>query len=165
MKLRTLFLLSLLLLATALPATAQETAFQDLFNHYETVRQNLVLDTHEGAAQEGQAIHGILKDLTTNWSTERAGIDPTQAEAVRDLLPLLTEAATQLAEASDIQSTRDAFYELSKPLVRLRGSLTGERPVVAYCAMSRRSWLQPAGELGNPYHGQSMPTCGEVVDG
>jgi hypothetical protein len=30
--------------------------------------------------------------------------------------------------------------------------------------MHKKSWLQPAGdEIGNPYAGQSMPKCGEVV--
>jgi Cu(I)/Ag(I) efflux system membrane fusion protein len=163
--LRTLLPLTLLLLTTALPAAAQGTAFQEILTHYENARQTLATDTDEGVAEKGRAIHGILESLAADWSAERAGVDPTEAEAARALLPELTEAAAALAESSDIQTARDAFYELSKPLVRLRGAVRGDVPVVAYCSMAKRSWLQPEGELGNPYYGRSMPTCGEVVDG
>ena len=39
----------------------------------------------------------------------------------------------------------------------------GKSTVVAWCSMSKKSWLQPAGEIGNPYYGKEMPRCGEVV--
>jgi hypothetical protein len=29
--------------------------------------------------------------------------------------------------------------------------------------MAQQVWLQPKGEIGNPYYGQSMARCGEVV--
>jgi hypothetical protein len=86
------------------------------------------------------------------------------AEDVRDLLPELSEAATALSAATTLDAARDAFYDLSKPLVRWRKAAVGDKLVVAYCPMAKRSWLQPEGELGNPYYGQSMLRCGEVVD-
>lgn len=32
-----------------------------------------------------------------------------------------------------------------------------------YCPMVKRSWLQPEGDVGNPYFGRKMPGCGNVV--
>jgi hypothetical protein len=29
--------------------------------------------------------------------------------------------------------------------------------------MAQKVWLQPKGEIGNPYYGQSMARCGEFV--
>jgi hypothetical protein len=52
--------------------------------------------------------------------------------------------------------------ELTKPLVRWHALLEGSRPVVAYCPMVKKAWLQPDGAIGNPY-APSMLGCGEVV--
>jgi hypothetical protein len=41
--------------------------------------------------------------------------------------------------------------------------LTEPNTVVVYCAMAEKVWIQPKGEIGNPYYGQSMARCGEVV--
>jgi hypothetical protein len=29
--------------------------------------------------------------------------------------------------------------------------------------MAQKAWIQPKGEIGNPYLGQEMPKCGDVV--
>ena len=51
-------------------------------------------------------------------------------------------------------------------MVRYRAEVEGERPAVGYCPMAAKSWLQLDGEeIGNPYYGQSMASCGEVVEG
>ena len=50
-------------------------------------------------------------------------------------------------------------------MVQYRAQVEGdELPVVMYCSMAKKSWLQLAGgEIGNPYYGQSMARCGEAV--
>jgi hypothetical protein len=71
-------------------------------------------------------------------------------------------AADLIAGAKTLDAARDGLYALSKPLVRWRqGVADGGRPAVAYCPMHKRSWLQPDGEIGNPYGG--MPRCGSIV--
>ena len=37
-----------------------------------------------------------------------------------------------------------------------------DRPVVVYCPMEKKAWLQPDEAIGNPYV-PSMLRCGEVV--
>lgn len=144
---------------------ATDTAFDQILEHYEAVRQALSADRMAGVADAGREIGQILDHLESDWSAERAGVVADKADEARAVLPALQTAADQLAEADDLDAARDAFYALSKPLVRFRKAAAGERPVVAYCPMVKRSWLQPEGEIGNPYHGPEMHRCGEVVDG
>ncbi len=142
------------------------SAFEQLLGHYEPAREALTRDSMGGVAAQGGKIQGILDTLAKSWSAEAAGIQGDMGDEIRELLPTLQKAAAGLAEAEDIETARDAFYELSKGLVRWRkAATTDDKPVVAYCSMSKRSWLQPAGDLTNPYHGQSMLRCGQVVDG
>ncbi|MEM1178511.1 MAG: hypothetical protein AAGM22_09210 [Acidobacteriota bacterium] len=168
---RLLFTLTLSI-ATGLfagPAMAEQpaapTAFEQVFDHYEAVRLSLINDTTENVAQRGRKIQDVITGLIENGP---AGGDASSEAApeVRALLPELSEAAAALARATSLEGARDAFYAFSKPLVRWRKAVDGDRPIVAYCSMTRRSWLQPKGDaIGNPYHGQSMLRCGETVDG
>ena len=158
-------LLSTFTFTFAAEAEKKQTAFEQLMEHYEPAREALTQDSMDGVTEQGRQIESILAELTAKWSVEAAGIQDDMSDEVRSLLPALGKASANLATAKDIESARDAFYELSKGLVRWRkAAVTDDKPVVAYCSMARRSWLQPAGDITNPYHGQSMPRCGEVVD-
>lgn len=196
---KTLFhsaLLTFLMLAAGTlgsPALADDStpmAFDQILERYEVVRLALIHDTTDGVSDQGKEIETILAKLSADWSPAAAGIRADMADDVRGLLPELSEAAAALSRATSLDAARDAFYELSKPLVRWRKAADGSTaakstaagsteaqstaasstdaggwPTVAYCSMARRSWLQPEGELGNPYYGQSMLRCGETVDG
>ena len=154
-------------LVLALPgATLAEgdTAFEQVVRSYEAVRLSLINDTTDGVVGHGRQIVKSLDGLAGDFSARKAGIDAAQAEEIRALLPQLRAAALTLVEAPDLASSRDAFYELSKPLVRWRKAAIVEVPALAYCPMAKRSWLQPDGDLGNPYYGQSMLTCGETIE-
>ena len=77
---------------------------------------------------------------------------------------LSAPVAVTLAQVPfDELESLERLAELTKPLVRWHELIEGPRPVVAYCPMYKRSWLQPSGdlEIGNPYGG--MPRCGEIV--
>lgn len=162
-------LLALLLLPVA--ATAQththtpDTAFPQIMQHYEAIRLALLSDSLEGVSDHSHKIRGIVEHLSGHWNRERAGVSVEKADEAQALLPALSAAATELAKAEDLDTARTALYALSTPLVRYRAMVTGELPIVAYCPMVKRSWLQPQGEIGNPYYGKEMPGCGEVVDG
>ncbi len=170
-----LFSLALLALgAVGSPVLADDstsTTFDQILEHYEAVRLQLANDTTDNVSQQGKVILNLLEGLSGDWSPAAAGIGAGSAQEVRRLLPELSQAATALAGATSLEQARDAFYDLSKPLVRWRKAVVGasssadDHPTVAYCSMARRSWLQPQGEISNPYYGQSMPRCGETVDG
>lgn len=140
-------LLALALLLTAGPAVSAPApaGFDAVLGHYEAVRKALLADTVAGVPGHAAEIAKLAKG------------------APADLAPQIANAAKKLSAAKDLKTARDAFYELSKPMVRWREAAGSKANVVAYCSMSKRSWLQPKGEIGNPYYGKSMATCGEVV--
>ncbi len=117
-----------------------------------------------GVNDHGRAIADELRVLEGDFGAERAGVSGEAAVVVREQLDEMIAAADGVASATSLEAARDGLYALSRPLVRWRQGLseTG-RPVVAYCPMYKRSWLQPSGdvEIGNPYGG--MPRCGEIV--
>lgn len=167
MTIRPFFALVALLLVVVAPLDASGTTHSDfarILDHYEAIRSSLAADSLDGVAEKGRHLDDILDRLQAAWDPRRAAVEDEGAESVRALLPEMSTAAAALTTATSLDDARDAFYELSKPLVRWRKVATIETPDVAYCSMARRSWLQPEGELGNPYYGSSMPTCGEFVD-
>ena len=74
----------------------------------------------------------------------------------------LMELAGDLEDAADLKAARAAFAVLTDEAIKYRETRCCEKPVVAYCSMEKKSWLQPAGEIGNPYVDASMRKCGEI---
>jgi Cu(I)/Ag(I) efflux system membrane fusion protein len=73
--------------------------------------------------------------------------------------------ADAVAKATELESARHAFAELSDAMIAYRSKSTEEpKPVVVYCSMAKHSWLQPKGDISNPYLDASMQTCGEVKE-
>lgn len=159
------------LLFTALPAAAHDghgensgTAFAAVFHHYEAMWQALAADSTEGLADHAEGIREAADRIAEDWSAEQAGLasgaDAAEAAA---FFGEVAKAAILLGSATDLAGAREAFYELSLPLVRLNELLAGERLKVVYCSMAKKSWLQRGEKVANPYHGQAMGDCGEVV--
>ena len=164
MKTRTLpAALAIALLAMLVPSAASADTFAAVLGPYEQVRQALVADDFAAVRKPAAALSAAVADLQRNLTATTAGVPAAKLADVEALLPAMREASAALAEAADLAAARDAFYDLSKPLVRWRQA-AGDGPAVVYCAMKQRSWLQPAdAEVGNPYYGQKMARCGEVV--
>jgi len=137
-------------LATA--GSEPATAFERIGEHYESIRQSLLHDTTDGVAV---AAGQILDEL------EALGSDPQVTSG--ELLPAMRAALGRLQAAGDLEQARSAFGALSKALAQHRRMVADPEPVVVFCSMAGAVWLQPKGEIGNPYYGQSMARCGEVV--
>ena len=158
--------LALVLLAVVLTAAAHaapKSGFDAVLVHYESVRQALLADrwdrtTIAAAAQLRAEAAAVAKAPTA----ESAAVLAAKVGDVEALLPEVDRAAAALAGANDLAAAREAFYRLSMPLVRWRGA-TGRGPAVAFCPMAKKSWLQPPGQIGNPYMGKGMLRCGELV--
>lgn len=128
----------------------------------------MVGDTVNGTDEPAEAIEKSLAALHQDFDAKAAAVDTGSKDKALDLLGKMHLAATALVKATqsgDLAATRDAFYELSKPMVQYRELMTGEKPVVAYCPLEKKSWLQDDDAIGNLYTGKSMPTCGSVVSG
>ena len=124
-----------------LAATAVMASTNPLFVSYESARQALlkesVPDVQKAAKQIGAAAHG-------------AGQHGIAAKAA------------DLEKAADLKNARVAFAALSDEVITYRATVGGEKPVVAYCSMEKKSWLQPKGAITNPYVDAGMRACGEV---
>jgi hypothetical protein len=152
------------LLLLAAPATAAAgDAFAGVLEPYEAVRRALVADDQAAVTAPAAELHEAIRHLQHHLTSQAAGVPVEKLADVRALVPELDRAAAALVAAGDLKAARDAFYALSKPLVRWRQA-RGNGPAVVYCSMQKRSWLQPTPEtIGNPYYGQEMATCGKVV--
>jgi hypothetical protein len=158
-------LIALALVAAGGPALAAGSGdgYRAVLEPYEAVRQALVADDLEAARQGAGSLQDEVGHLRHHLTPAAAGVPAEGLDAVEALLPEIEQAAGELTGAGDLEAARDAFYALSKPLVRWRQA-AGVGPAVLYCSMKKRSWLQPGGETtGNPYYGQEMPSCGELV--
>ena len=123
-------------LALTFPILANPT----LFTKYETVRQSL-LKNDLPAAQKNAAV------LATN------------AKAAKNAT--VAELAQAVEKSRDIAGARRAFGLLSDEMIKVQKATKGARPAVYYCPMVKKSWLQPKGQVGNPYD-SAMALCGEL---
>jgi len=98
---------------------------------------------------------------------------PTTSAFGGEWLPLRTQlldGATRLAAAPAIGDARVAFEVLSAQvatLIRIFGNPTTKTVHLAFCPMAADGagveWVQEASEVQNPYFGESMYSCGDVL--
>lgn len=139
------------------------SGFERITTHYEEIRQALLHDSNDGVARAAGQIRQLIQRLEADLSETAAGTRPGSAEDLRAVLPSIRDATDGLAKAGDITHAREAFGALSKAMVRYRRLVSEPSPVVVFCSMAQKVWLQPEGEIGNPYYGQRMARCGEIV--
>lgn len=162
--LRTIIPLTMILAIGLGPIVAGDSStFDSIATHYENIRQALLNDGTDGVAENATHIQHLVQTLESDLSDEAAGIRPGAADDLRALLPSIRESAVALAESGSIEDARTAFGKLSKTMVQYRQLTPEPLTVVAFCSMAQEVWLQPKGEIGNPYYGQSMARCGEIV--
>ena len=163
--------ITLLLLAAALPAVAHDghgesadTAFAAVWHHYEALWRSLAADSDDGVVEHAEGIREAADLIAGDFDLEKAGLTPdTDAEEAAAFFSEIAKTALYLGSTTDVATAREAFYELSKTMVRLNERLAGERLKVVYCSMAKKSWLQRHEKIANPYHGKSMGGCGEIV--
>lgn len=160
-------ILSLVLaaLAVALPlpaAASDDTGFDLLAGRYEPIRLALLHDTLEGVRGEAAELAKEALALEADFSGQRAGVAAADAAKTRALLGEIATRAGKLAKVDgDLAAARDGFAELSAPMIDY-ARLAGSKLAVGTCPMVGESWLQPEGEVGNPYMGQKMAGCGNL---
>jgi hypothetical protein len=127
-------------LLVALALTFPVFANTAMFTKYESVRQSL-----------------LKNDLAA--TQKHAAALAVDAKAAKNAT--VAEFAQSVAKSNDLDGARRSFSLLSDELVKVRNAAKGARPAVYFCPMVKKSWLQPKGEVGNPYE-PAMATCGEL---
>jgi hypothetical protein len=127
-------------LLALLLAAAPVFAGPNLFTRYEAIRQ------------------GFLK---TSLKTVHSSAAAFAADARKAKQDDLAGQADAVAKSSDLDKARTAFATLSESMVQLQAKAKGPRPAVYACPMIRKQWLQPKGDVGNPYDA-AMANCGTL---
>lgn len=141
----------------------QSNAFGEISAHYEAIRRALVDDSLAEVAEHARAIEHRMHELVNDFDAEAAGVPEGKSADCKSLLPEVASAAAALAETQTLDRVREALFELSKPMGRYRKLAGIEGTMVVFCPMAKKAWIQPHGEIGNPYMGRGMAACGEVV--
>ena len=163
-RLVTKVLVGLLILPGLLSAeSAGSTPYLEMAGHYEAIRLALLADSMDGVTDHAKAMKERASSLLQNITADQAGVAEHDLENCATALGDLATSAGLLEEASDLEAARAEFFVLTKPLAKYRKLTGDETTIVAYCPMEQKAWIQPDREIGNPYSGQEMPKCGEVV--
>jgi cystathionine beta-lyase/cystathionine gamma-synthase len=159
-----LYLAGFLALRVVLLAeTTLTDAYSDLSQHYELVRVALLADSVSGVAEAAQALADSAADFRQGLSQDMQDTVTENREKLETALDGIEKSALVLASASGLEAARDELFVLTRPMAIVRKLSGDSSTVVAYCSMAQKAWIQPEGEIGNPYMGRKMPRCGDVV--
>jgi len=143
-----------------LPAAALEPS-RSALAAYEEARDLLAEERLEGLAPRASR---LAQSLELARRALPAGEEPEASRWIEEG----AAAARALGEATELGEARQAFGEVSRFLVALAGAdaRLAEGWHVFECPMTETfpKWIQPSGEIENPYMGTAMPTCGNASD-
>lgn len=109
-------------------------------------------------------IHAALAADKTDGVKDAAKAIGEQAGRMGADGQAILKASKAVEEAADIKAARAAFGDLSDAVIagaKAEGWKDVPDAKVAYCPMVKKSWIQKAPSIQNPYYGSSMLTCGE----
>lgn len=158
-------LITLLLMMTiVLPAAAAENpgkcaacSFSEVQRPYDAVRLALTADQLTGAKTEAAKLRRAAEEEAV-WAKGATGRGP---ELFKPWLEVAAAAET-IETASSLIDARKAFGLASEAMRAALVISERDDVLVVYCPMVKQHWLQPKGEIRNPY-GPKMATCGQVV--
>ncbi|MDX1999236.1 MAG: DUF3347 domain-containing protein [Thermoanaerobaculia bacterium] len=158
----TLFLGLMVAAAGLLRAAEPSDAFGPIVAEYEVIRAALAADKTDGTAERAKKLEAFARESVT---AQQAGVPEAAAGELATLLPKIAAAAAKVATTEGLAAVRDAFGELSAPLVRWFELRTTKGDwAIAYCPMAEQYWLQKkTPEVDNPFYGSEMLTCGRFV--
>ena len=100
------------------------------------------------------------KEFLAKDEKVRAALATDNLENARKAAADLGEEGSAINKSDKIVTARAEFSKLSEHAIKLASGQKGY--YVVNCPMVQKDWVQPAGQISNPYAGQSMPTCGAI---
>jgi len=139
---------------------AARSALAPVVEVYLVLSEALAADDYWAAKDAAEAAHDAFSE------PEAPGL--TAREAWEQETPRIRPALQALHGSDDITEMRQAFHDLSVPLLALAEAYGLPGPDITYrvahCPMAMdgegASWIQTAEELANPYYGAEMLRCG-----
>lgn len=130
---------------------------------YLYLKDALVNADPDEASQQAEGFLDQLKEIDISL------LEGDSQNRWSELLAKLNKEATQIAGQIDLDAQRKAFFPLSETLVEsvqefgIDGVLYYQ-----YCPMAFGDegayWLSEQEEISNPYLGEEMPNCGEIIE-
>jgi len=152
-----LFGISSFVFAESKPGTFDKE-MRPILQNYLNIHKSLAADTIEGIRPAANTIAKSARKLDLDSA-------PSNHRKYYASLPkALSEAAESIGKSSNIEQARESFKQLSKPLSIWATRSKPSGITVVYCPMAQAYWIQKTGAIRNPYYGEHMLTCGEVVD-
>ena len=153
-----LLLLSVLPLGAAdNPGKCPACSFNAVQQPYDAVRLALTADRLPAAKKEAAKLR-TAAETEAAWAKTATGRGPELVKPFTNV----AAAAAKIERASSITDARKAFGESSEAMRAALKIAERDDFLVVYCPMVKLHWLQPKGEILNPY-GAAMPNCGRVV--
>jgi hypothetical protein len=149
--------------AVPLPAQAA-VLYEALLNTYFGIQRTLAHDQMEGVATSADALRKQIEAIAA--SDVRP---PKEADAYGERLQAL-EAAAAKFKPVNIEEAREQFGQLSSELIALVSRFPpplGHPLYMMHCPMWDKSpsdWMQATKDIENPFIGQAMSTCGQLVN-
>lgn len=130
-----------------------QTQLPQLLTSYYGIKDALVADNPGQAAASAQE---FLKAAN--------GID-YKIISEGNIHALLKDAGA-ISETTDLKKQREQFARLSTNMITLAKAVKlGSQPAYeTYCSMNKSSWLSDSKTIKNPYYGNAMLNCGNVVE-
>lgn len=136
-------------------------ALRETLRVYEEVRTQLTQDRMDGLSTRAER-------LAQSFVTARSALGNEGAPAILALVDEGERSSSSLAAVDDLETARVAFGEVSRSLFALAAAdprlVEGWQSFSCPMTSTFPRWMQPAGELENPYMGQAMPGCGSPAD-
>ena len=133
--------------------STQQVQLSRLLHHYDQTRNALV------AGDGSLAAANTVEFIKTANSIDYKLISEGNINA-------LLKDASPISETTDIKIQRRHFAGLSENMIILAKALKfSSQPIYqVYCPMKKASWLTPEKAVKNPYYGNAMLSCGNIVE-
>ncbi len=147
--------------STEIPAAFQ-TQLGELSENYLVIKNALVASNASAAAAGANNLQKVLDN------TEDGLLDGDAAGFWQEQKNLLRQQIQQISQGEDIEAKRAGFDLLSQTMIALLEKYrVSNQLYVQYCPMANEDqgayWLSAESEIRNPYYGDAMLSCGEVV--
>ena len=115
----------------------------------------------------------LIKNALVDDDLPEAQIKAKEWVSLKEKDPMTTmdvpEAVNDIILAANMESARNAFYDLSQVIISTAQKMggPGRSVYIQHCPMANKNqgalWISFEEEVKNPYFGESMLTCGSVV--
>jgi Cu(I)/Ag(I) efflux system membrane fusion protein len=136
-----------------------------IVKEYLSLKEALVDEKFQEAAKSAKSLSMIFDDVQSGQ------LEKEPMDLWKDLSQKITKALDSLAESDSIQDQRKLFDPISENMARLIMSFRHrmDQPVYLFlCPMAFNNrgayWLEISEDLRNPYFGQKMLKCGELIE-